>query len=303
MTASVERVVHTDSADGYRLDGLLVELKPATRQSAVLVVPGLYAAYHDPPYPDLARALAARGLVTLVGNTRGHDFGAVLRRADGSLLPGGGGWERLAECPQDVVGWLDFLLAHGYPEVVLFGHSLGARKAAYSLVFAPTIRVVGLVVASGFAGPAPAPNRKMLARARRMVAEGRGRDLLPWPAVGCSMSAQTYLDHEDPDSPFLSIFRSNSPRRPLPLVASVTVPILAFFGAEERGPDGADRSAELEAIRQGGIGAPSVDTLLVPGADHLYDGREEAVADAVAHWIDDISAPSPSDPLSEEELG
>ena len=279
-----EAVVSAESEDGFRLDGLLVEPTRGMQGTAVLVVPGLYAAYHDPPYPDLARALARRGHPTLVGNTRGHDFGAVLRRADGSIVPGGGGWEELAECPRDVGGWLGFLEARSFGRVVLLGHSLGARKAAYSLAVAPDRRVVGLAVASGFAGPAASPDPEILCLARKLTAEGRGRDLLPWPAVGCSMSARTYLDHEDPDSPFLSVFRSNGPRYLEPFVARVAVPILALFGAEECGPDGNDRSAELETIRRGATASPSVEKLIIPDLGHLYVGRERAVADAVVNW-------------------
>src|SRR5947209_16180397 len=103
-----ERVIHTASEDGFRLDGVLIRPAGPARPVALVCVPGLYAAFYDPPYVELGRELAARGYAYLVGNDRGHDFGAVLRAPDGKPVPGGGGWERLQECPRDIAAWVGF---------------------------------------------------------------------------------------------------------------------------------------------------------------------------------------------------
>jgi len=281
-----ERIVHTASEDGFRLDGVLIRPAEPARPVAVVCVPGLYAAFYDPPYVELGRELAARGYAYLVGNDRGHDFGAVLRAPDGKPVPGGGGWERLEECPRDIAVWVGFMIDAGFRGVTLLGHSLGARKVAYYQAGRQDPRVVALIAASPVARLLGPPDPEVTALAERMVAEGRGRDLLPWPSIGCSMSAQTYLDHELPDAPFRHVFVA--PDGPPP-IARVRCPLLAFYGAEEL-VDGRDRTPELETVRRNAGAAGRVDTLLIEGAGHLYAGREGEVAAAVAAWLDGLYA-------------
>src|SRR5262245_26991960 len=104
-----EELVQTWSQDGFQLAGVLFQPTGATpRPVAVICLPGLYATFYDSPYVALGRALAERGYVVITGHDRGHNFGAVLRRADGSLEPGGGGWERLGDCLHDIAAWLDY---------------------------------------------------------------------------------------------------------------------------------------------------------------------------------------------------
>ena len=204
-------------------------------------------------------------------------------------MPGGGGWERLAESPRDIAGWLDFATRLGCAHMVLLGHSLGARKVAYYQAERADPRVVGLIAASPAAMPLEPPDAALLAMAREMVVAGRGCDLLPWPAVGCSMSAQTYLDHEDREGPFLNVYVRHGATYEAPLVARVACPLLAFFGALEGwSRDGGDRAPELETIRRHATAAPRVDTLLIPGANHSYESHEAAVATAIADWLDGL---------------
>ena len=285
-----EELVHTTSEDGWRLDGVVMRPEPGrVKPVAVVCVPGLYAAFYEPPYVALARALAARGYTCVVGNSRGHDFGAVLRGADGVPAPGGGGWERLAESPRDIGGWLDFVAGLGFAAVALLGHSLGARKVAYYQAERADPRVVGMIAVSPAAMLLEPPDATLLALARELVAAGRGRDLLPWPAAGCSMSAQTYLDHEDREGPFLNVYVRHGATYDAPLVARVACPLLAFFGAlESRGCEGGYCAPELETIRRHATAAPRVDTLLIPGANHSYEGHEPAVAAAIAGWLDEL---------------
>jgi alpha-beta hydrolase superfamily lysophospholipase len=280
-----EEIVQTHSEDGIRLTGVYVRLASTTEpQLAVICIPGLYAAYDDAPYPALARGLAARGYPCIAGDTRGHDFGAVLRYADGRIAPGGGGWERLAHAPLDIAGWIDFAVTRGYARVALLGHSLGARKVAHYQAQRADDRVAAVITASPVAREIGAPDPEILALAERMVAKGRGMDLLPWPPVGCSMSAQTYLDHEAPGTLYRHVFWSHDDD---PLVVGIRCPILALYGGAER-VDERDRTPELETIRRYARASARVDTLLIPGADHGYTAREDDVATAVAAWLDAI---------------
>lgn len=212
----------------------------------------------------------------------------MLRREDGAPVPGGGGWERLNECVYDIVGWVRFALREGFGGVILIGHSMGARKAAYYMAERQDANVVGLIAASPVARPIAAYNDEMIKMAQAIVDEGRGRDLMPWPELGCSMSAQTFLDHADMESPFQNTF-CVSGSGSSPVVAKVTCPLLAFYGGEER--SGAiNRQEELDTVRRNATAASRVDTLMIRRAGHIYEGHEADVAEAIANWAGTLPA-------------
>ncbi len=281
-----EELVYINSEDGFRLDGVVIQpVVLAPKPVAVLCVPGLYSAFYDSPYIELGRALAERGYTYLSGNHRGHDFGAVLRRTSGEIVPAGGGWERLADCPYDIAAWVGFIIERGSHKVALLGHSMGARKVAYYQAERQDPRIAALIAASPFAAQPPDADRELVAIAQQMVDEGYGRNLLPWPEVGCSMSAATYLEQCVPEALFLNIYASATGEPP---VASVHCPILAFFGANERGPDGADRRSELETIERNARAASKVETAMIADIRHNYEGAEDAVAETIAGFLNTL---------------
>ncbi|HQR45770.1 MAG TPA: alpha/beta fold hydrolase [Thermoanaerobaculia bacterium] len=285
-----EELVFVDSEDRLSLHGALFRPASPTANVPILWIHGLFASFYDNAYVALGRELAGRGYVFLSANTRGNGFGAALRNPNGPPVTGGSGWERLEESPRDVAAWVDFLAASGYRRVVVAGHGLGARKAAFYVSERQDARVVGLVAASPivlkYPGGAPTDEeRNLLATARQMVAAGRGRDLMPWPPEGCSMSAATYLDHEDPDAPFSNVFSVTGHSRSVPLTDALKIPILAFFGSLERSSDGRDRGGELGLFRHGARSSPHVSITLIRGADHWYTGRVSAVADVLAKFV------------------
>ncbi|MFI5181988.1 MAG: alpha/beta hydrolase [Thermoanaerobaculia bacterium] len=290
-----EEVVFVDSEDRLTLQGLLFRPTTPVSDIPVLWIHGLFSSFYENSYVALGREISGRGFFFLTGKTRGHDFGATLRTAGGSVVTGGSSWERLEESPRDLAAWVDFLAASGFRRVVIAGHGLGARKAAYYQAERQDARVAGLVVASpsvpkNASGAPTEDERNLLAVARQMAAAGRGDELLPSMGSGCPLSAATYLDHEDPEAPFSNIFTVTGHSRSTPFVAEVNVPILAFFGSQERSPDGRDRGGELGLLRYGARGSPQVTVTLLRGADYWYTGRISAVADVLAKFVTGLAA-------------
>ena len=283
-----EELVYHYSEDGYRLDGVLMRPEPPSERSlAVVLVHGLYATFYSEPMVGLARGLARQGYTVVSGNNRGHDFGAVLRTHDWRMVVGGGGWERLEVAPLDIGAWVAFLRGLGFARVALLGHSLGARKVVWYQVSRQDPTVVGLALASPRVRFGP-DDSGMTTIARRMMGAGMGLDLLPWPENGCSMSAATYLDHEEPGALFRHLLATEPG---VPPVSALRCPILAFFGGDEVG-DGRDLAEELATLCRNASGAARVDTALIDGADHMYTDHEAAVADRVAAWLDDLGPPA-----------
>ena len=289
-----EEIVFVDSEDRLTLQGLLFRPLSPVSDIPILWIHGLFSSFYENAYVSLGRELSGRGFVFLSGKTRGHDFGATIRAASGAAVTAGSSWERLEESPRDLAAWVDFLAASGYRRVVLAGHGLGARKAAYFAAERQDSRVAGLVVASpsvakNAVGTVTEDDRNLLAVARQMVAAGRGAELLPSLGVGCPLSAATWVDHEDPEGAFSNVFSVTGHSRATPFVAEVKVPILAFFGSQERSPDGRDRGGELGLLRHGARGSPEVTVTLVRGADYWYTGKVSAVADVLAKFVSGLA--------------
>lgn len=64
-----------------------------------------------------------------------------------------------------------------------------------------------------------------------------------------------------------------------PTIASIRTPILAFFGARERGSDDASATIRRQAR------AACVATVVIEDADHVYSGHEADAARVIARWV------------------
>jgi alpha-beta hydrolase superfamily lysophospholipase len=277
-----EKLVYTETEDGLLLEGAVI--RPAivsTRSLAIVWIHGLTGKFYSPTTVSIGRALAGRGYTFITGNNRGHDFGAIYRTKSGERVILGGGWELFDESPRDVAAWVGFAVGLGFRGVALLGHSLGGLKVCYYLANRQDSRVAGLIAAS----PPLRAGRvepELFARAERMLAEGRGADLLPWgisPAGAGTQSAQTYVNRARSN---LDVYGLENPDPP---VARIRCPILAFYGTDEAW---VGTAADLEIIRRNARAAARVDTRTFEGADHSYTGHEAEVAAAVAEWVDGL---------------
>jgi pimeloyl-ACP methyl ester carboxylesterase len=284
-----EEIVVAETDDGLRLAGALIRLVEApAKPIAIVWIHGFNASFYLPLTQLVAgRDLAGRGYTFLSGNTRGHDVGAIIERTEGEWPLGGGAWERFDESPRDIAACFDYVAALGFKKVVLVGLSFGAHKVVYYQAHRQDSRVHGLVAAQP-AGQAlmastmlPSPDEASLAR--RLVAEGRGEELLAhWgvmPSWG-RLSAQTTLHRADAGLDVLFDVEMDSPS-----IAAVRCPLLAFYGTDEEWVGTAE---DLEQIRRNARSAPRVDTHLIEGCGHGFWGHEQDVAALVASWVETL---------------
>jgi pimeloyl-ACP methyl ester carboxylesterase len=275
----LEELVYIESEDGIALEGVVIRpTAESPRPLAVLWVHGLTGRFYGTSAVRIGRSLAGQGFTLVTGNNRGHHFGSVLRDRNNEPILGGGGWERFEESPRDVGAWVAFTERLGFSRLVLLGHSLGSLKVVYYQANRQDPRVVGLIAASP---PVRAGRTRpdLLAQARKMVAEGRGRDLLPWdsmPAGAGTTSAQTYLSRVEVG---VDQFGVDDPDPP---VSKIRCPILALYGTDEAWVGGV---ADLEMIRRNATSAAHVETRMIDGADHVYTGHEDEVGAVVGEWL------------------
>ncbi len=277
-----EELVYSETEDGLLLEGAVIRpTSPSAKPLAVVWIHGLTGRFYSLSTVRIGRALAERGYTFVTGNNRGHDFGAIYRTKAGERLIVGGGWERFDESPRDVAAWVGFAVSLGLGGVALLGHSLGALKVCYYQALRQDSRVAGLIAASppiraGQTDPS------LLEQAERMVAEGRGADLLPWgisQAGAGTQSAQTYLNRALTN---LDVYGFRSPN---PAVSRIRCPLLAFYGTNE---EWVGTAADLEIIRRNARSAARVETRMFEGADHSYTGHEDEVGLAIAQWVDQL---------------
>jgi pimeloyl-ACP methyl ester carboxylesterase len=275
-----EQLVYTGSEDGYLLEGVQFTPTGGGREKLPIVwMHGFTGRFYEPHTVAIGRRLAARGHVFVSGNNRGHHLGANLVNARGGQnLRAGAWWEIFDECVFDFAAWIGFAVDLGFPRVVLAGHSLGALKAVYYMGTRQDERVAALISASG---PVRIQQRmreagERVALAQRMVAEHRGGELLPDDGTPMSSSAQTLAARARVNMDMYGLDRDDAP------LAQIRCPVLFVLGSNE--PE-IGSEADLTLLRAKASTSRSVDTLFVPGANHVYQGCELTVADGIGDWL------------------
>jgi hypothetical protein len=259
---------------------------------AVLWIHGWGVNFYAPAYVMIGRALAERGYTCIAANTRMHDIGTVAGRRWGKRIRGGGYWGVPSHEVRDLAAWVDFAQGRGFARIVLAGHSAGWAAVRAYQAERQDPRVVGLVLASGAVRVDDAPaDPELLAQATRLVADGRGDDLLRLPnrSFPSFVSAATFLDIANTPPELKDFFGVQTPN---PGVTRVRCPILAFFGTRE--PDiGTEADLRLleSSTRRQPSGPSRVNTTMIRDADHMYAGEEAQVAQTIADWANTALLP------------
>ena len=276
------------------LDGLYYE--PEGRaEGAALLFHGNAMNFYVGALRFLPPVLVKLGLACLAFNRRGHDI--LSTRA--SRTPEGGAFQLAREGIEDNQLAARWLAARGFPAPVVIGHSNGGMLAVRHVADHP--RTPALVLLSAHMGGKNILERtskaglmarerieEFNARARELVAAGRGRELMLMPGWWYAISAESYLDRltETPDG--------------IALAPTIKCPTLYVRGDKE-----SRENYPAEDFRAHGGGPCDVE--IIPDCDHFYNGREEAIQAIVSSWLAktlDLDAtrwqmPSSAKPVSE----
>ena len=258
--------------DTIPLDGLFYE--PEGRAvGAALLFHGNTMNFYTSAMRFLPPALMKLGLACLAFNRRGHDILSTRN----SRAPEGGAFQLAREGIEDNRTAARWLAARGFSAPLVLGHSTGGMLAVQHVADHP--QTPALVLLSAHLGGKNILERtsraglmaqdrveEFTARARELVASGRGRELMLMPGWWYAISAESFLDRltETPDT--------------LELAPRVTCPTLYVRGEKELREN---YPAEDFRVRSGG----PCDVEIIPGCDHFYNGREEAVQAIVSLWL------------------
>ena len=284
-----EQLVHVQTKDDIADSGaLFAPPKGLAKPIAVIWIHGWGVNFYFPTYVEIGRALAKRGYTTITANTRMHDIGNVEAWRGEKRVRGGGYWGVPSEQTRDLAAWVDFAQRLGFNWVILVGHSDGWAAVRRYQWETQDSRVAGLVLASGpIDADTGMPDPDQIAQARKMMADGQPEDLVKdlkrsFPSF---VSAATLLDliNTPPElKDFFGVQTANSG------ISRVHLPLLAFFGTN--GDVGDEKDLELlkASIRRQRSRPGGVTTALIEGANHMYAGQEDHVAQVIANWSETL---------------
>lgn len=212
------------------------------------------------------------GIAHLAVNMRCHDLAYTVGTDDWAV--DGGMWEDLSTGHLDLAAGVAHLRERGVEQVVVSGHSSGGFYAAD--LMPRDAGIAAWVLLSPLTTnknpfplwwPDPEDRDRAAALARAMVAEGRGRDLIPVSGWYRAISAASLVQRlEEPDGVWLES------------VAHATSPVLMAWG------DAEPRHALWDDLfRRFARGADR--RLVLAGADHYYRGQERDLAAAIADFL------------------
>ena len=271
MNAELELVSIT--TDNYPLDGLFYTPRGAKPRAAAMIFHGNCHNFYTGPSRFLPEALVAQGIACLAFNRRGHEMVTSL---DGRNV-GGGAFQLAHEAIADGRFAAGFLAKCGFADPIVIGHSNGGVLAAQHAADHPETSalvlmsahlggegITTLISAKGLFGRDRLP--ELLAEAERMVAQGRGRELMLLPGWWWVISAESFLDYS-----------RNMPAT-LDNARKIKSRVLYVCGDQEP-PD-------LYPAQEFAKRCPSpCEVRILPDCDHFYTGLESETAALVADWL------------------
>jgi pimeloyl-ACP methyl ester carboxylesterase len=268
-----------EASDGFPLDGLLHTAESGSGDRAALIVHGKTMNFYTCLGRILPPHLVRLGWSCLAMNRRGHDLGGI-RNGRASY---GGAWERFADSQLDIAGGMAELTRRGFRRIVLIGHSFGGiSSAAYAADHPDGVAALGLcsagrggreyLVQVSRAGElARDRHAEVDAEARRLVAQGRGDQMIALPGWWYAITAASWVDLSE------NVPATAESARRYP------GPVLALRGSKEpRDNYPAEKVAEACG--------PRATLAVIPGADHFYNGAQAELAKAVCDWLATLGA-------------
>lgn len=189
----------------------------------------------------------------------------------------------------DEIGiWLDWLKEQGVAEVVLLGHSRGGNQTARFAAAHDAEAVQGVILvapqtwsekyaAKDYKERYDEPLAPVLARAEKLVAEGKGETLLkPVDFIYCEDTAASA-------EAFVSYYRPDAMMDTPTVIADIDKPVLVFAGSADKVVANLGKKmAKLE-------GQENVQFEVIDGAGHFFrDLYAEDMADIVEEFVGEL---------------
>jgi pimeloyl-ACP methyl ester carboxylesterase len=289
---------HVWTEDDLRLQGMHYWANGA--DTCVLMIHGMAGNFIDNTFGHvLGEACIDAGVGYIYSHNRGwgivNDINTKKKSADGGYLTkrNGAVYERFSDCMYDIDAWVNKARSLGYTKIILIGHSLAGPKTIYFLSKKQPREITGLILASAadMVGLTKRDEgdryQATVSEAMQLVRQGKSDALLHHPLGGwVRLSAQTFLDESIDGAPADVLPLMRNPDI-FPELASINLPILALLGEQDSVIiDTAEK--DLERIKEKATKASSFSSVIISGADHVYEGKEQEFSTVIINWLQKI---------------
>lgn len=289
-------LIYTTTTDDLRLPGM--HYPSDAKDMCVILIHGMSGFILENYFGHvLGETISQQRFGYMYTHNRGYahinDIRTSEKKADGGYVTKrmGAVYERFAGCIEDIDAWLVKGRELGYKRFVIIGHSLGAPKVVHHYYKRKPTDVVGMVLLSpgDMAGlvrkPEYQPNfEELLEEARANVKDGKPEKLLSGKVWDWYvLSSQTFLDLFEEGGPADNLPILRNPDA-FPELASVSVPVLCVMGEHD---DVVIRSLpeDMELLKSKATAAISFENVIIPGANHGYEGKEEELVQSILTWL------------------
>lgn len=279
------------SLDGIELDCILFEPTKPTKRIIIHVhgKEGHFIQNHF--VTTMGNTYPLHGYAFLTFNNRGHDYMAdLLKKTSTGFIweQGGSMFDILEDSVLDIQGIINFAQNLGFTEIILQGHSLGPHKICYYLVDTPNhevSKVIFLTTADvHYQFDASIPDwPKYSLIARRMMDEGKGRELMPvrlWS--NCPVSAATFWNYTNPHNNCF-IFNGTHPDKEYKNFNKITLPILVV-NPENDVATGIKQEKAVQLLKERTV-SKDFEGYVLKDAVHNFLGKEEALIETILQWL------------------
>jgi pimeloyl-ACP methyl ester carboxylesterase len=258
--------------DTVPLDGAYYEPDGGPTAGAVIFFHGNTMNFYVGAPRFMPPALTELGFACLAFNRRGHD---ILSVRDNKETIEGAAFQTTAQAQADHEYAGAWLAEAGFPDPVVIAHSNGGMMSPPFVIARPKTPAL-VLLSAGRGGPLQAAQRPGLlggadvehfaAKARDMVAQGRGRELMMVPGWWYIITAESFLD------------RLATVPDVITLAAQITCPVLYVRGDQESPQMFPGETYQANA-------AGPCEVAVLPDCGHFYIGTEQAVTDLVCDFL------------------
>ena len=279
------------STDGIELDSILFEPSKPTKK-IIIHIHGKEGHFIQNHYVTiLGQEYTKYGFAFLTFNNRGHDYMADLikKTSTGFIWEQGGSvFDIVEDSVLDIQGVIDYVIGLGYSDITLQGHSLGPHKICYYLVSTTNQSVKRIIffttadVLYQFDSSVPDWQKYMLV-AKRMIDDGRGRDLMPirlWS--NCPVSASTFWNYTNPNSNCF-VFNGTHPEKEYKNYNQISLPIL-IVNPENDVATGVTADKAMQLLKKNTV-SMAFEGHIIKNAVHNFLGKEDELASIILAWL------------------